>query len=348
MKYIVTLVLCLFIFNVNGQSSYFDVLESKKYNDHFKTTTIRSVNTSDNNHTIIARTTLDNLIFETFNENAKGKKVLIKEFEKKEVFASELFYDNKVKIFTVTSPSRIDRVVNCHIYDALNYTYKKIELFKTTVEKRRLLFSNKNKRSTNFAISPNNNLIAIATDITKENSNSYLVHVFNAQTLKLVYSKNYYTNPENYFESTDMAIDNNGNVFSVGKEYKIGKRERKNAQVNYSLVLSRVSEDNFDTQKIELGEKEYIKNLTITFNEKKVNLFGYYAEKRANRIKGICQIKVNQNNLSVLHKKNTEIPLEVYKNLFGYYADYEKGKGLRNFALDHVLSDKDGNTFFDC
>ncbi|MGB5820991.1 MAG: hypothetical protein WBG90_16015 [Saonia sp.] len=320
-------------------------MESQKYRDQYKITTVRSVNTTKDNHTIIARTHTDALIFETFDENAKGEKVMIKELEKEEAFAGEFFYDNKVKIFTVHSPSKVERIINCHIYDVKNHSYEKIELFKTTVEKKSALFSSQNKRQTNLAISPSENLIAIATDSIKKNSNSYLVHVFDAQSLKLIYSKNYYSNPEKHFKSTDMIIDDNGNVYSIGKEYLSGKKERKNAKANYSFVLSKINEDKVSTQKIELDENEYIQSLAMTFKESNLNLIGYYSEKSAYGIKGVSQFKVNENDLTILGKKNAELPLEVYKDIYGSNAANKKDRELTNFDLDHILEDEDGNTY---
>lgn len=229
MKLIGILILFLFVLNANAQSSYFNVKESQKYKDQFSAATVLSVNTGEDNHTVIARSSKANLVFETFDDKVQGKKVLNTTLERKEVFEGELFYDNKVMIFTVHSPSKVERIVNCHIYHLDTHTHEKVELFKTSVTKNGTLFSGQNKRQTNFAISPDKNFIAIATDNIKKTSNSYLIHVFDAKTLKLKYSKNYYANPEKFFRSSDMKVDNQGNAYSIGKEYFIrgnGKKKK--------------------------------------------------------------------------------------------------------------------------
>jgi len=345
MKFIVTITVCVLMQFANAQSTYFNVKESQKYKDRHKTTTVRSVNTTENNHTVIARTHKDALIFETFDENAKGKNAMNKQLEKKEIFAGEFFYNNKVRIFTIHSPTKVDRIIYCHIYNIEANTYEKVEVIKTTVEKKRALFSGQNKRQTNFAISPSKNLIAIATDNIKKNSNSYLVHVFDAESLELVYSKTYYSNPEKHFTSSDMVIDDSGSVFSIGKEYISGKRERKNAKANYSFVLSKITEDNIITEKIELDESEYIQSLIMTFKENHLSLIGYYSEKNAFGIKGISQFKVNEEDLNIFDKKKAKLPDTVYKDIYGSKAKNKKDRELTSFELDHIMVDQEGNTY---
>lgn len=346
MKFIKVLILFFFIQNVNCQSSYFNVKESQKYKNQYISTTVLSVNTNESNYTVIARSAMNNLIFETFDENAQGKKILINPLERKEVFVGKLFYDNKVKIFTVHSPSKLDRILNCHIYDVENNIYKKIELFKTTVKKKNSLFSGRNKRQTNFAISPNENFIAIATDDIKKNSNSYLIHVFNAQSLKLIYSKKYYSNPEKYFKFSDMVVDNQGKVYSIGKEYFEGKREKKANKANYSFILSKINEDKVNTKRIELDENEYIQDLKMTFKGNSLNLIGFYSEKNEYGIKGVGQFKINVSDLTILNKKKSKLPIEIYEEIYGKYnAENKKDRELTSFDLDYILEDEDGNTF---
>ncbi len=341
------LVLFLFVLNANAQSSYFNVKESQKYKDQFSAATVLSVNTSEDNHTIIARSSKANLVFETFDDKVQGKKILNTTLERKEVFEGELFYDNKVMIFTVHSPSKIERIVNCHIYHIDTHTHEKVELFKTSVAKNGSLFSGQNKRQTNFAISPDKNFIAVATDNIKKTSNSYLIHVFDAKTLKLKYSKNYYSNPEKFFRSSDMKVDNQGNAYSIGKAYFKGKREKKEDKANYSFVLSKITEeDAVNTQQIELHENEYIQNLSMQINGNILNLIGYYSEKNAYGIKGVSQFKVSSKDLTVLDKKKSKLPIQVYEDIYGQNsAKDKKNRELTSFDLDHVLMDEEGNTF---
>lgn len=346
MKLIQILVLFFFVHQANSQSSYFNVKESQKYKNQHFSTSVLSVNTNDSNRTIIARKSSSSLIFETFDENAQGKKVINKKLERKEVFAGNLFYDNKVKIFTIHKPSKTERIINCHIYDVASNKYDKIELFKTTVEKKGSLFSGRNNKRSNFSISPNERFIAIAIDDIKKNSNSYLIHVFDAQSLKLIYSKNYYSNPEKYFNSLDMVVNDDGMVYSVGKEYLKGKRERKKQKANYSFILSKINKEKVTTARIELDENEYIQGLKMTLKEESLDLIGYYSEVNAFGIKGVSQFKLDLGDLSILYKNKSKLPIEVYEGIYGKNnASREKGRELTSFDLDHILEDEEGNTF---
>lgn len=346
MKFIKIFILFFLVQQAYSQSSYFNIQESQKYKSQHFSTSVLSVNTNAENYTIIARIASSSLIFETFDENAKGQKVMNKKLEKKEVFAGSLFYDNKVKIFTVYSPSKIDRTINCHIYDVSTNTYEKVELFKTTVRRKYSLFSGGNKNQSNFSISPNEKYISISIADKKKESNTYLIHVFDAQSLKLTYSKNYYSKPNKNFKSMDMAVDDNGKVYTIGKEYLEGKREKKKQKANYSFILHKIDEENVVTQKIELDESEFIHSIRMSIKDQELNLIGYYSEVKVFGIKGVSQFKIDTNDLSTLYKSKSKLPIEVYEGIYGKdYANFEKGRELSSFALDHMLEDEKGNFF---
>lgn len=345
MKSLSTLILFLFILNTHAQSSHFKVLESQKYFDSFKSTIVRSVHTNKQNHTVIVRTVKNGLTFEVFDENAKGIKALTKELDKKETFAAELFYDNTVKIFTVYSPSKTERVIFCHIYDTENGSHNKVELFRTTVEKKRALFSNPNKRKTNFSISPNTTKIAIATDNINKNSNAYNIHVFDAQSLELIKSTEFYSQTDNHFISTGMKVDDLGNVYCIGKEFIDGKRETKNDKANYNYILHKITNEHVLKQEIVTGNDMLIWSLDITLNDDVLNLIGYYSEENVDGIKGVYQLTINAKEFSILEQHKTELPIDVFEDLYGNNANSQKDKELRSYNLDHIIKDIKGNTY---
>lgn len=336
----------LFCLNISAQNSYFTINESKKYKDQHKSTTILSVYTTAQNLTIITRKSKANLVFETFDENAKGKKIKSIKLNKKENFVGELFYDNQIRIFMVESPSKTKRVLNCYTLNLSTFNCTKSTLLDTTVEKKSALFSGQNKRQTNFSISPNKKFIAITTDNVKKNSNSYDVHIFDAKTLSQLFTKGYYSNTEKYYSSSDMIVDNNGVVFSIGKEYLKGRRERKKAKANYSYVITKIDNDKIVNGKIELTEDEYIKNMSLSFNKENLRLIGYYSQDKVFGIKGVSQFSVDKNNLSILDKKKEPLPAKVFEDLYGYRnAKSKKDSELTSFSLDYILEDDNGNTF---
>lgn len=337
--------LCISL-NISAQTDYFEIKESQKYRDQHKSTNIIGIHTTAQNLTIIARKSKATLIFETFDENAKGKKIKSVKLDKKENFVGELFYDNQLRIFMVQSPTKTKRILNCYTLDLSTFNYTKSTLLDTTVEKKSVLFSGQNKRQTNFSISPNNKFIAITTDNVKRNSNSYDVHLFDANTLAPIFTKGYYANEEKYYSSSDMIVDNNGVVFSIGKEYFKGNRERKQSKANYSYVITKIDNDKIATGKIDLTEDEFIKNMNLSFYKNNIRLIGYYSQDKVYGIKGVSQFSVDKNTLSILEKKKEALPTKVFEDLYGYRnAKSKKESELTSFNLDYILEDENGNTF---
>ena len=346
LSYLACLLLAFLSVSINAQDTHFEVIESEKYNDQFKSTEVLSIHTNNENVTLVTRKSGNNLVFESFDENAKGLKIKTQAISRKEGFVADLFYDNKLQIFTLESPSKTERIVYCYTYSLQGDKIEKTTLISTTVERKGKLFSGENKRQTNFAISPNNKFIAIATDNVKKNSNSYNIHLFDAETLSLIYTKSYYSNPDQFYTSSDMVVDNDGVIFNIGKEYAKGRRERKNDKANYSYVLCKIDETTVNFGTIELTEDEYIQNLNMSFYQDKLRLIGYYSQDKVFGIKGVSDFKVDKNTLTVSNKKKEELPLTVFEDLYGYRkAGNKKNSELTSFDLDYILEDDEGNTF---
>tara|TARA_B100000795_G_scaffold268927_1_gene256918 strand:+ start:6090 stop:7598 length:1509 start_codon:yes stop_codon:yes gene_type:complete len=345
LKFIIVLSLLSFS-SMYSQNSHFDVKESIKYMDQFKTTTILSSHSNSDELNVIARKSKNNLVFETFDKQAKGKKIKIIQLSKKESFVGDIFHNNKLQIFMVETLSKTKRILNCYTYNIEDNTSTKIILLEKNVKKKTALFSGQNKRQTNFSISPNKKYIAIATDNIKKNSNSYDIHVYDAEKLTLIYTKNYFNNLDKYYISSDMLVSNNAIIYSIGKEYKNGKRERKKSKPNYSYVLNKISKDDIKTSIIKLNEDEYIKSLTMSFYNDQIRLIGYYSRDKVFGIKGVSIFNFDKKNLSVTSKKKQKLPVKVFEDLYGYRnAKNKKDSELTSFYLDHTLEDKDGNVY---
>jgi hypothetical protein len=345
--YKISLIFIFFLpFSLLSQNSHFETYESQKYRDQFKTTNILNVYTTENQLNVIARTSKSYLVFETFDDKAKGKKILTVKLGKKESFVGELFYNNQFRIFMVGRPSKTERILYCYTYDIDSNSYQKVTLFESTVKKKSALFSGQNKRQTNFSISPNKKYIAIATDNVKKNSNSYNIHVYDAENLALIYTKSYYSNLEKYYKSSDMVVDNNATVYNVGKEYLKGKRERKKSKANYSYVICKIDKKSIKMGTISLKEDEYIQSLSLSFVKDNLRLLGYYSEDKVFGIKGVSYFMLDKNSLKVVEKKKQKLPLKVFEDLYGYRnAKNKKDSELTSFTLDYLLEDEKGNTY---
>ncbi|MEO9571908.1 MAG: hypothetical protein ABJH82_06880 [Polaribacter sp.] len=340
--------LLLFVFSSTmiAQNNHFNVHESQKYIDQFKSTNILNIYTTDSQLNVIARKSKLYLVFETFDDTAKGKNIKTVKLNKKETFVGELFHNNKLRVFMVESPTKSERKLNCYTYNVSDNSIEKATLLETIVKKKSAIFSGQNKRQTNFSISPNKEFIAIATDIEKKSSNSYNVHVYNAETLTLNYSKSYYNNTEKHYSSSDMIVDDFGVVYNVGKEYFKGKRERKNAKANYSYVICKINKDAVKMGAIILKKDEYIQNLNLSFVKNKLRLLGYYSEDKVFGIKGVSTFMVDKSSLEIITKKKQKLPATVFEDLYGYRnTKSKKNSELTSFTLDYLLEDDEGNTY---
>ncbi len=341
-----TLLATLSSITVSAQSSYFTVKESEEFKDKKRTTSVLAVHTTEDDHTVLARSIKKGLVFDIFDSSANIIYNRVEEVDKKEKFMGELFYGNELKVFTVYSPKKNERILYCHVLNLKGSKYEKIELLSTTVEKKQQWFSGQNKRQTNLAFSPDERYLAIATDNIKKHSNSYLVNVFDAKTLELLYTKTFYENKKRYFVSTDMMVDNEGNVYALGKQYFEGRAEKKNGIANYEFVLTKVNRDYAESESIALDGDQHIASLRIVEREDEFYLMGFYSEDNAGRIKGVSLFKLDKDYLEVQDVKNMALPKQVYEDLYGYRRAKKKGKKeLRSFYLDHFIEDSQGNIY---
>lgn len=328
------------------QITNLNVIESPEYKDKVKSEGVLAIHTSSSGLTGIVRSSKKNLLFDIFDKDLKKTFNKLVESSKKERFVGDLFFGDEIKVFTVLSPKKRERILYCHTFNLENKTYKKVELFSTTVEKNQSLFSiGRNKRQTSFAISPNGDYFAISTDNIKKNLNAYTIRVYNSNSLSLVFKKSYQEHAEKYFEPNDIVMDNSGTVYAVGKQFIKGRKEKKKGEANYTFVVNSISKEANKSLKVNLGEDEHIRSLVLR-NDNQLKLLGFYSESRSGRIKGACSFTIDKGFNAVVDKKLNILPTSVYEDLYGYRkAKRKKGKELSNFYIDYVVEDSKGNTF---
>lgn len=308
---------------------------------------VLAIHTTASGKTGLIRANKKNFLVDVFDKQLNKLTSKIVESDKKESFDGYVSYGNEIKYITVMSPSKRERIVYCNTFNIENNTHTKKQLFTADVEKGGL-FTGRNKRGTNVAISPNGQYIAIATDNIKKNLNSYKVHVFDSETLALVFEKSYQEDADNYFEPNDLFVDDNATVYPLGKLFLSGKSEKKEGEANYEFILNKISKDNYQSLKINLSEELYISSLAINYYANKLNLVGFYSNERAGNIKGGCNFEITTTPLAVASKKNTVLPKDVYDDLYGdakAERHDKKKKELNSFYVDYIIRDNLGNTF---
>ncbi|MGB5418414.1 hypothetical protein [Algibacter sp.] len=337
--------LLVFNFISSQNQSSLKITESEEYKDEVTANNILAIHTTNNGLTGIVRDSKKDILFDIFDTDLKKVFSKTVESDKRESFVGEIFFENEIKFFTVYAPEKTERILYCHIFNLENKTVTKEKLFETTVEKNQDLFAGGNKRQTSFAISPNGNYFAVATDNIKKNVNSYTVRVFNASNLQLVYEKAYQEHEERFYQHNDLSIDDNANVYTLGKLYIKGRSEKKKGEANYQFVLNKLSKTEAKELTIDLAE-EHILSLNISTTANELHLLGFYSEKNIFRIKGGCNFIIDTDALSVKSKNIYKLPIEVYEDLYGEdKADNKKDKELSNFYVDYVLKDTNGNTY---
>lgn len=324
------------------------ITESAEYKDEIKTIDILAIHTSESGETAIIRNGKHDFLFDIFDKNLKKTFSKVVEADNDEKFVGELFYRNQLKFFTVYAPEKDKRIVYCHTLNLTTKSCSKTTIFETTAEKNQSIFGSERKHKTNFALSPNGDYFAIATDNILKNKNSYTIRVFDSKSEKLIYTKSYQEDEKKKFEFNDLYIDNTTTVYSLGKLYKNGSsKKNEDGDANYQFVLNKITKDKTSFLLIDI-ENEHISSLSISNNNNELQLIGFYSELNISRIKGGCNFVIDTNNLSIKRKKMQSLPKQVYEDLYGYRTaerKNDKKKELRNFDIDYILRDEENNTY---
>ena len=346
------LLLCLLIISnisLAQSTTNLRVSQSEEYKDKVKSIDVIAIYTSEAGETVIARNGKKDFLLDIFDTNLNKTFSKVIESNKNEKHVGDLFYNNQFKLFTVYAPKKDERILYCHTLDLTSKSYKKTIIFETTVENKQSLFGSRRNHNTSFALSPNGNYYAIATDNIRKNKNSYTLRVFDSETGNLIYTKTYQESQKRTFEHNDLYIDDDTNVYSLGKLFLNSKSSNKklNGDAHYQFVLNKITKDGVTELLLDLND-EHIQSLSISQTNNQLNLLGFYSELYVGRIKGGCNFVIDTDNFSVKSKKTLSLPKQVYEDLYGYRTAERKNKKkkeLRNFEIDYVLTDSKGGTF---
>ncbi|MGG8496404.1 hypothetical protein ACQY1Q_08310 [Tenacibaculum sp. TC6] len=325
------------------------VTESNVFKDYLTSYNIITMYSAAEGKTVIARSGKKKFLFDVFDADFNKTFSQDIKVSRKEIFVGELFYNNKLKLFTVFAPKKDERIVYCHTVDLTTNSYNKTTIFETTVEKKQDLFGSRKNHNTSFALSPNNEYLAIATDNITKNKNSYTIRVFSAKTNELIYKHSYQESEERSFEHNDLYIDNSANVYSLGKLFIKGNfNKNTKGEANYQFVLNKISKEKNTELALNLEKEEHIQSLRIVPLDNQLQLIGFYSELNVDRVKGSCSFLIDTQNFNLKTKHKQSLTKQVYEDLYGYRTGDRKSKKkkeLRNFEIDHVLTDNNGNTY---
>jgi len=343
----------LFMLNILAAQSLssLKVSESKKYRDMVGADIIHSTHSTEDGHIGLIRDQSSSgygkkrkLVVNIYDQNLKKVFEKVVERYKKEEYIGEVAYGDKIKFFTVYASKKTKRTIYCHVLDIKNRSYVKQELFEIQTEKISTALG-KNQHETQCAISDNGKYFVIQSDNIKKNTNSYSIRVYDSNSIALLYKKDYQKNIDQFFEPKDLAIDNNGTVYSLGKLFKQGRTQKNKGKANYEFSLNKINQNDAVALPIAV-EEEHIKSLSISLSDDHLKLVGFYSNKNVHRIKGGCNFHIDLNTFTLSNKKINELPSKVYEDLYGYRTDENSNKReLKNFYIDHVINDKAGNLY---
>jgi len=341
---------CLFSFVSNGQeaTTKLKVTRSVEFKDAVKVGSIKVMHTSATGKTGIVRFGKKDILVDVFNTN------LGKEFtqritkERRERYKGHLSFGDNIYVFTTFSPKLRERELYCYIINLEEKTKTKKKLFKIDVKNANAIYSKLNTAEASFSVSPNQEYIAVATYHTTENNNSYLIHVYEAKTLSLVYKTKYDAGENNeFFEPNDLLINDDTSVYVLGRQFKDGKLEKISGKANYEFSVHKISENITSENAIVLNE-EHIQSLVLSYKNNELHLIGFYSERNTSRVKGGCDFVLDETTLAVKTKKINELPKQVYEDLYGYRngkRKKKKSKELRDFIINYIIDDSQGNTY---
>lgn len=324
------------------------VIESAEFKDEVKSGDVLSMHTSPLGLTGVVRYSKKHLLFDVFNESLGRIKNTVIETDKDEDYCGELTFNNIIKIFTIFSPSKKERVIYCHEFNINDGSHKRTKLFKTDVEKNQRIFSGSNKRETGFSMSPNGKYFVVSTDDIKKHSNSYTVRVYNSETLSLEFKQAFQENTEKFYEANDLSVDDDANIYALGKLFLEGRSEKKGGKANYDFVLNKISESGNQVIKIDFSKDEHISSLIISNVNNKIRLIGFYSDQKAGRIKGTLIFDVATDAMTITKQNAFRLPEAVYKDLYTESKakkKKEKAAELSSYYVDYVIEDDNGNTY---
>ncbi|WP_046759026.1 hypothetical protein [Kordia jejudonensis] len=342
--------LCLFGYTLNAQEEITTTLKTTKssvFKDKTKVGSIKAMHTTATGKTGIIRFGRKSILVDVFNEDLGKEHTQLIDKERRERYKGHLNLDNKIYLFTTFSPELRERELFCYVIDLEKNTHRKNKLFHIDVKNAAAIYEDKNKAEASFSVSENQKYIAVATFHTKEDNNSYLMHVFEAETLSLVYETVYDAGEKNnYFLANDILITNDADVYVLTKQFLTGKFEKDKGNPNYDFVVHKISKNETKETVVSL-ENQYIRSLVLSNKKGKLHLIGFYSEKNAGRIKGGCDFSINIEDFTIASKKTVTLPQQVFNDLYGEKAEKlkEKEYELRNFEINYILDDAKGNTY---
>jgi len=348
-KFIATLGILAISLSVHAQSTYFNVTETEPFKDSRRGSSLEGAFTLASGEIVAVRAAKKELLVSSFDANYNLQSDIELNLERKESYLGSSISDEKLRVFTVYDVDKNRREVYCHTYSISSRTVIKTKLYTATssTQKRSKYGAyGPKKHNENFRGSPDGNYLAFAVDNINSKTNSYSIRVYD-RDLNLVYDRSYYSDIERNFKFDDFIVTNDAEIISVGKLYKVGKKDRRNGKANYDYVIHKVTENENSSSVLRL-KNNFINELRFAQTDALIRLFGFYSELSSYRMKGALSYNMQGTNIEDISLKQGPFPETIFQDLFREARAErlkEKEKEFRDFYLDYAFVDENGNSY---
>ena len=301
---------------------------------------------TDDDQIVLVRTGKKQLLVDVYLKEFSP--ILRKSIERNraEGLVGSVLRGNELTLVSVYYPNAKERIVTAHRIDLKTGDHKSKKLFDKTVKKTGKLFNFRADRATLMASSRNNRYFAVGMDNVNENIASFEITVFDTETLERVYRKNSRTRGEvKNFLANDLMIDNEGVTYFLGKEFETGKLFDFDKEADYDYLLTRADAEGTKTERIDMGAEQHIVALRLLDAKNHVRAVGLYGKRRGNEINGTVVFTIDKNDLSIAAEKRSDIPEQLYSDLFNANAAERKDKkqkGIRRTYINFINESSDG------
>ena len=183
-------------------------------------------------------------------------------------------------------------------------------------------------RSGNFNLlaSPDSSKVLIYSELDNRNKEPkrFLLHMFDNQLQPIWEKEVILPYNERQFEIEDYRLDDEGNVYLLGRQYIDGRRESRGGLPNYQYTILAYVNQGEDKQeyRVEVGDR-FISDLTFRRgNDGELVCAGFYSEQAADGAKGTCFFRINLESRQVYN-----VNFKAFD--FGFRAQGLSGAGVR-------------------
>ncbi len=291
--------------------------------------------------------------YNTQLKKTKTQPIEIEYKDKKLTFEKTIDFNNRIYV----------------ISSFLNQSSKKNYLFAQTIDKKTLTLNNDLKKIAeyeyekrrdkysggySFDISEDESKLLIYYNLPyqrKENE-KFGFHVFDADFNQMWEKEVTLPYTDQLFKVNDYILDNNGNVFLLGKLYKDKVKEERKGEINYTYTILSYTENGAQENKFPISVSDvFITDMKIAVTpEFDIIGSGFYSDNASNSVKGAFYVRFDTKTNSLQSKSFKDFDFDfITENLNERQtkrakkrADKGKEVELTHMYLDDIIMRDDG------